>query len=200
MKKFITASLLLVAVQCQASLELYGVGNLGFMLRETNEKFINFEKYGGGIGVEYHPLSFFSVGGEFEYTRGSSSDPIPYGMDEKVSRATYGGYREKGLNLVPVHYFEIWFRPKFIVPFPLIEPYIVLPISPMSIGGIEGYPSFGVGLGALLGFQVSLKPLSLFVEAGTVMRTRKGGGRVPKPPWGMFDFTLPVRLGIGYSF
>jgi hypothetical protein len=201
MKKFLLASSFIIAFQCQASLKIYSIGTLGVMPREGREKFIKLEKYGGGIGLEYDFFSFFSLGAEFDYVRGIDTDPKSQILKEKVSAQSYGGFSEKGVSFVKVHYYELWLRPKFILPVPIIEPYLVIPFSPLNFGGMREYSVFGVGFGALGGLQVSVASLSLFVESGVLLRSRKGARKMSEgPPWDMWDFSIPITLGLGYSF
>ena len=71
MKKLFFAGFFLLALQCHASLTLYGVGTLGVMSREGSEKFTKLEKYGGGIGLEYGLFSFLSLALELDYVQGN---------------------------------------------------------------------------------------------------------------------------------
>ena len=133
-------------------------------------------------------------------SRGISSDPIPYRLLDKVPAENYGGFREKGVGFVRVHYFELWLRPKLILPIPFVEPYLVLPVG-SSFGGMQGYSVFGVGFGALAGVQVPLASFKILAESGFVVRSRKGvSGTHNGPPWGMSDLSIPITLGLGYSF
>lgn len=199
-KNILFATLLLFAFQSQASLGIYGVGNIGFMVREKEEKFVNFEKYGGGIGLQFQLLSFLYLGAELEYTRGINTDPKPSRLDGKVLPSSYGGFNKRGINFVDVHYLELWLRPGLMIPIPFVQPYLVLPISPMSLLGMRGYSSYGFGVGALLGIQIPISSFVIFAESGAVVRMRRGDFLAEKPPWNMIDFNFPVRLGFGYTF
>lgn len=201
MKRILVGCFLMLAAQGYASLTVYGVGELGIMRRQSNtEKFINVEKFGGGLGLEF-ALSFFSIGAEVDYVRGVSTDPIPHKYEGKISRSSYGSFQERGINFVKVHYFDLWIRPKILIPIPFVQPYLVIPLSPFSFGGMQGYSQVGVGLGAHVGVQVQIVSFALFVESGFLGRPRKGAKVLDeKPPWPMWDFSVPIRLGLGYSF
>ncbi|MCA9508230.1 MAG: hypothetical protein KC505_07420 [Myxococcales bacterium] len=198
MKRLYLFCFLIFSLESQAIFKTYAVGNLGAWYENKTAKL---EKYGGGLGLEFDLFSMFSVGAEITYTKGVTSDPIPYLLMNKISSESYGGFKENGKSLVKVHYFDLWLRPKLIIPIPIIQPYLVTPLSLLSYGGMQGYSTFGLGVGVLAGVQVAISSFSIFVESGIAMHSRKAKENINEgPPWGMFDFTLPVTMGLGYSF
>lgn len=202
MKRVFYAAWLLLAFQSHASFTIYGVGNLGMFRHQAGqEKFFSLDKIGGGLGFEFEPLPFLSLAAELDYTTGSAGDPIPSQLKGKVASSSYNGITVKGVDFVPVQYFELWLRPKLMIPIPIVQPYLVVPFSPFSYGGIKGYSTFGWGISTLAGVQVQLACIKIFVEAGATWRIRKGEEPAKNtPPWGMNDLSFPISAGVGFSF
>lgn len=201
MKNLLVALVCGFALQSFAAVKGYGAFGFGFMVHKSTERFLAVDKYLGGLGFEYMPWSFFSIGAEGTYARGVARDPRPEHLGEAVPRWRYGGFSDRGVDFVKVDYFELWLRPKFILPLPLIEPYVVIPVSPLSRGGMRDYAVYGAGLGVLAGLQISMGSLWIFAETGSLLRTRKGVVDDSQgPPWQMFDVTVPLNVGLGFLF
>lgn len=199
MNKFLVICVAWIAFQSHASLDIYGVGSMGIFGHYTKESsFIKIDKYSGGLGLQYRLLPFLFLGAELEYTRGNATYPKPLNLTN--SPQSYGVFSDRGVNFVTVNYYELWLRPKVVIPLPFVKPYLVVPLSPLSYGGMQGYSSYGVGVGALAGIEIDIFSFSIFAESGLLLRARQGTTSGEGPPWGMLDLTVPIRLGLGYSF